>query len=180
MTIPNLITSVRIILAPIFIIYLINDKFSSALIVFILAGLSDGADGLIARVFNQKSSIGTYLDPLADKILLVTGFIVLSVMGFIPSWLTVVAISRDVLILLGILILFLNDKDIIIKPSVISKFTTCFQLATIFVVLSKDYIPYLIDYKTYIFWITGILTISSGLHYMRNWFRLMGETNQES
>ena len=74
MTIPNLITTLRIILAPIFVIYLINDQFLPALIVFIIGGVSDGVDGFLARVFHQRSKLGTYLDPLADKILLVAAW----------------------------------------------------------------------------------------------------------
>jgi len=175
MTIPNLITSIRIVLVPIFIIYLINEEFFLALVVFILAGLSDGADGLIARVFDQKSKLGAYLDPLADKILLITAFIVLAVRGFVPSWLTVVVISRDILILLGVLILFLNNAEFTIRPSIISKMTTCLQLATVFVVLSKSHIHFFSQFREYLFWLTAILTITSGLHYMRYWFRIIGE-----
>ena len=95
MTVPNLITTLRIILAPIFIIYLINDQFLSALIVFLLCGISDGLDGFVARVLNQKSTIGSFLDPLADKIILVAAFIVLGVRGFLPSWLVVMVIARE-------------------------------------------------------------------------------------
>lgn len=175
MTIPNLITSIRIILVPIFIIYLINDEFLSALVIFMLAGLSDGADGLVARLFNQKSKLGTYLDPLADKLLLVGAFIFLSVKGFILPWLTVVVISRDIFILLGVLILFLNDTDFVIKPSILSKMTTCLQLATVFIVLSKNYFLFFSQFLDYVFWVTALFTISSGLHYMRYWFRIMGE-----
>jgi len=175
MTIPNLITSIRIILVPIFVIYLINDKILDALVVFVVAGLSDAADGFIARVFDQKSKLGTYLDPLADKILLVTAFVVLAVMDLIPPWLTVVVISRDVLILLGVLILFLNGTDFTVRPSFLSKMTTCIQLGTVFVVLSKGYFHFFSQISGYLFWIAGLLTISSGLHYMRHWFRMMGE-----
>ncbi len=175
MTIPNLITSLRIILAPIFIIYLLNEKFLPALIVFVIAGLSDGADGLVARVFNQKSTLGSYLDPLADKILLIGAFVVLAVINFVPSWLTVVVISRDILILLGVLILFLSGLDFQVRPSIWSKLTTCMQLVTVFVVLSDPQVHYSPKFQGVIFWITGIFTVGSGLHYMYYWFKIMGE-----
>lgn len=175
MTIPNLITSIRIILTPVLIIFLINDKFLYALVVFVLAGLSDGADGLVARIFDQKSRLGAYLDPLADKILLISTFFVLSFRGFIPPWLTVVVISRDILILLGILILFLNNTDFAVRPTILSKMTTCIQLGTVFVVLSKSHFHFLSPLSDYMFWATGIFTISSGLHYMRYWFGMIGE-----
>lgn len=174
MTIPNLITSIRIILVPIFVIYLINDELLPALVVFILAGLSDGVDGLVARLFDQKSKLGSYLDPLADKILLVTAFVVLATMELVPPWLTVIVISRDILILLGVLILFLNGQDFTIKPSVWSKITTCLQLGSVFIVLSKDYLHLAPQFSIYLFWVTGILTVSSGLHYMRYWFQTIG------
>jgi len=175
MTIPNLITSIRIILTPVFIIYLINDEFQLALILFIVAGLSDAADGLIARLFNQKSKLGAFLDPLADKILLISAFVFLSVKGYVYPWLTVIVISRDVLILLGVLILFLNSQDFIVKPSILSKITTCLQLITVFVVLSADRFLPLLQISDYLFWATGLSTVASGLHYMHHWFRMMGE-----
>ncbi|RLB37547.1 MAG: CDP-diacylglycerol--glycerol-3-phosphate 3-phosphatidyltransferase [Deltaproteobacteria bacterium] len=178
MTIPNLITSLRIILAPIFIIYLLNEKFLPALVVFVIAGLSDGADGLVARLFNQKSTLGSYLDPLADKILLVAAFVVLSFRGFVPSWLTVIVISRDVLILLGVSVLFINGLSITIRPSILSKATTCLQLATVFVVLSTEYFHFSPGFHRLVFWLTGLFTISSGLHYMYFWFQVIGNNHK--
>lgn len=175
MTLPNLISTLRIILVPIFIIYLINDKFLEAIAVFILAGLSDGLDGFLARLLNQKSRLGTFLDPLADKFLLVAAFVVLAVRDYIPPSLTVTVITRDILILLGVLILFLHKQDIHIKPSILSKITTCSQLATVFLVLihNQFHLFSVLISPTYV--LTGVLTIASGLHYMRTWFQMMGE-----
>jgi len=175
MTVPNLITSLRIILTPIFIIYLIDDKTLPALIVFTLAGLSDAADGFIARVFNQKSKLGAILDPIADKLLLVTAFVMLSVKDFVPSWLTVIVISRDLLILLAVLILFLSKENVEMRPAFISKITTCLQLATVFNVLFADYFPTFHQFSIYLFWATGLMSVTSFLHYLRQWFRIMGE-----
>ena len=183
MTVPNLITTMRLILAPIFIIYLINDQLLSALVVFVIAGVSDGLDGLVARIFDQKSKLGAYLDPLADKLLLVAAFVVLSVRGFLPPWLTVLVISRDVMILLGVLVLFLNRLEFKIKPTIVSKITTCLQFVTVIAVLSKDYItkdyiPYSQKLYFYLFCLTALFTISSGLHYIHYWFRMTGEESQ--
>lgn len=175
MTVPNLITSIRIILTPMVIIYLLNDEFLPALILFIVAGVSDALDGLIARLFDQKSKLGAFLDPLADKLLLNSIFVVLSAKGCVPSWLTVTVISRDFLILLGVLILFLNRQDFPFKPSMISKITTCLQLATVFVALALNHLPILQHVFGELFWATGFMTIVSGLHYMVRWFRIMGE-----
>jgi cardiolipin synthase (CMP-forming) len=180
MTIPNLITTLRIILVPIFIIYLINERFLEALTVFVLAGLSDGVDGLLARLLNQKSRLGAFLDPLADKILLIAAFVVLAAGGFIPVWLTVTVITRDILILLGVLILFLTKQDIVIKPSILSKINTCLQLATVFVVLVRNHFNLFPSMIPIIYILTGVLTIASGLHYMRSWFQMMGEGPQDN
>jgi len=175
MTIPNLITAFRIILAPVFVIYLINDRLNSALVVFLICMISDGIDGMVARLFNQKSRLGAYLDPLADKTLLVTAFVLLAVRGYLPSWLTVTAIARDVMILLGVLVLHLNRLEIKIRPSAVSKINTCLQFITLFMVLLKGYV--LLPSVVYdaLYYITAAFTIISGLHYMQFGLRIMGE-----
>jgi cardiolipin synthase len=179
MTVPNLITTIRIILAPVFVIYLINDQFLAALIVFLLCALSDGLDGMVARLMNQRSKLGAYLDPLADKLLLVAAFVTLSVRGYLPAWLTVLVFSRDTIILLGVLVLFLNRMEFTIKPTPVSKVTTWLQFITVLAVLLRAYMPSLTRFCPYIFYLTALLTISSGLHYMYNWFRIIGEGSSE-
>jgi cardiolipin synthase len=179
MTVPNLITTIRIILAPVFVIYLINDQFLAALIVFLLCALSDGLDGMVARLMNQRSKLGAYLDPLADKLLLVAAFVTLSVRGYLPAWLTVLVFSRDTIILLGVLVLFLNRMEFTIKPTPVSKVTTWLQFITVLAVLLQVYMPSLTRFYPYIFYLTALLTISSGLHYMYNWFRIIGEGSSE-
>ena len=179
MTVPNLITTIRILLAPVFIIYLINDKFLPALVIFLLCAVSDGIDGMLARLLNQRSRLGAYLDPLADKLLLVAAFVTLSVRGYLPAWLTVLVFSRDTMILLGIIVLFLNRVEVAIKPSYVSKVTTWLQFITIVAVLSKAFMPFTVKLYPYIFYLTAILTITSGLHYMVQWFRMMGEGANE-
>jgi cardiolipin synthase len=175
MTIPNLITAFRIILAPVFVIYLINDRLNAALVVFLICMISDGIDGMVARLFNQKSRLGAYLDPLADKTLLVTAFVLLAVRGYLPSWLTVTAIARDVMILLGVLVFHLNRMEIKIRPSAVSKINTCFQFITLSMVLLKGclLLPPVIYEGLY--YVTAAFTIASGLHYMQYGLRAMGE-----
>jgi len=173
MTIPNLISVFRILLVPIFLVFVINDRFLAGLVVFVLAGLSDGADGLVARVFNQKSRLGSYLDPLADKCLLVAAFICLAVMNIIPLWLMILVIARDILILSGAVILFLINKDHVVKPSIWGKATTFFQLATVFLVLVEKHFHVFSQYVYMVYGVTGTLTISSGLLYIRSWFLTM-------
>jgi len=175
MTIPNLITALRIILAPVFVIYLINDRLNAALVVFLICMVSDGIDGMVARWFNQKSRLGAYLDPLADKTLLVTAFLLLAVRGYLPSWLTVAAIARDVMILLGVLVFHLNRMEIKIRPSALSKINTCVQFITLSVVLFKGFVLLPSAIYDALYYITAGLTIGSGLHYMQYGLRAMGE-----
>ncbi len=167
MTVPNLITILRIILVPIFIIYMINNRTSAALIIFIIASISDALDGLIAKVFHQKSNLGAYLDPLADKILLMSAFIILAIFKMIPSWLAVLTISRDVIILLGVLVLYLNRCPVKINPSLLGKATTCIQVGTILIVLSNDYLD-ITFFMVYSVWLAAIFTVASGLQYIRS------------
>ncbi len=175
MTVPNLLTSIRIIFTPIFLIYIINDQITLALVVFLIAGITDALDGFIARVYHQDSKIGAILDPLADKLLVITAFITLPIKRHtIPAWLSAVVISRDILILLGVLILFLNSIKFEVRPSIISKITTCFQLITVISALLSEKIIFFMEIGPYLHLITGVFTTISGLHYMAFWFRLMG------
>jgi cardiolipin synthase (CMP-forming) len=164
--IPNILTVGRILLTPLFVILLIKSLFAHALIVFTLAGISDGLDGFIARYFNQRTVMGSYLDPIADKFLLSAAFITLAILTIIPAWITVIVISRDILILVGIAVFAITDFKVNIKPSIVSKFTTAAQLGTIFIVLLGFHIPAVVIAESPALWITAGLTILSGLHYM--------------
>ena len=175
MTIPNVITAFRIILTPVFVIYLINDRLNYALVVFLICMISDGIDGMVARLFNQKSRLGAYLDPLADKTLLVTAFVLLGVRGYLPSWLTVTVIARDVMILLGVLVFHLNRLELRIRPSAVSKINTCFQFITLTLVLLKGCVIIPSAVHEALYYITAALTIISGLHYMQYGLKAMGE-----
>ena len=108
-SIANWITLVRIVLVPWFAILLINGDFNQALWIFLAAAFSDALDGFVARMFSQKTRLGSYLDPIADKLMLSTAFITLAVLQQIPGWLAVIVISRDVIIIIGVAVLFLNQ-----------------------------------------------------------------------
>ncbi len=164
--IPNILTVIRILLTPLFVIFLLRGMFSFALLVFSIAAISDALDGLLARYFNQYSVLGAYLDPIADKLLLVSAFVSLAVLKIIPPWLTVIVISRDILIVTGISIFAITDVHIEMKPSLVSKCTTVAQLSTIFLTLLDPQIPGAHTIKLSLFWITAGLTITSGLHYI--------------
>ncbi len=163
--IPNILTIIRILLIPLFIIFLMKGMFHLALLVFTIAAISDALDGLFARYLDQRTLLGAYLDPLADKLLLSSAFIILAVIKIVPGWVAVIVISRDVLILLGVAIFALADINIEIRPRIISKCTTVSQIATIFFLLLDPKIPGADMIKWILCWFTAGITIVSGLHY---------------
>lgn len=164
--IPNILTVARIVMAPLFVILVMRSLFGHALVLFTLAAVTDGLDGFIARYFNQRTVMGAYLDPIADKFLLSAAFISLAILNIIPAWLTVIVISRDILILAGIAIFTINNIKVNIKPSIVSKCTTAVQLGTVFIMLLGFYFPVVSVAKKTALWVTAGLTILSGLHYM--------------
>lgn len=164
--IPNILTVFRILLTPFFVIFLLRDLPSFALLIFTVAAISDGMDGLLARWLNQKTVLGAYLDPIADKLLLIVAFTSLALLKIVPPWLTVIVISRDILIMLGIAVFSITDINIEIKPSLVSKCTTVAQLSTIFLALLDPKIPGSYTITMSLYWLTAVLTTISGLHYM--------------
>lgn len=174
MTIPNLLTLIRIFLTPYLVWLLLNGKIDHALVVFFVAGITDGLDGLIARMFHQKSTLGAYLDPLADKLLLVSSFVMLGHLRLIPSWLVIIAVSRDAVILLGLMSLTFFQIHVEMKPSALGKLTTLLQLLTIFVVLSTSVVSLPAkDWVLYILYVaTAVFSVGSGLHYVAEGIRI--------
>lgn len=140
--------------------------FQAAILVFTVAGISDGLDGFIARCYNQRTELGAYLDPIADKFLLMASFITLGIQLHIPGWLAIIVISRDIVIVMGIAVLAVMDIKVQIRPSLISKITTFAQLTTVFLTLLYPEIPAEPLVKHMMFWITAVLTTLSGLHYI--------------
>ena len=173
MNLPNFLSLIRILFIPLFVILLIYEYYDLSLIILVLSAISDALDGFIARFFHQKTTLGAYLDPIADKLLLVTSYITLSILNIIPDWLTIIVISRDVIISLGVLILLINAYPLEIKPSGISKLTTLFQLLTLFLSLSYNHLGLKLTYLQIQYAITATLTIASGLHYLYRGIKIM-------
>jgi cardiolipin synthase len=166
LTVPNIITVARILLTPIFIILLIQKHYHQALWVFVLAGISDMVDGLIARRWQQKSPLGAFLDPLADKLLMCSSFVTLSIYHLIPSWLAVLVISRDVILVLGVMLFKMVNFPVVVRPSLAGKLSTTTQIATVaLVLLAKSWSVSTIPLQAW-FWLTGAFTTISGLHYI--------------
>jgi len=181
-TVPNILTIIRILLTPVFVMAYTSENFNLAWILFAIAGLTDALDGFLARIWNQRTQLGAMLDPLADKALLVTSFICLAVNGWIPSWLSVLVVSRDAIIIGGLAVLNFWGVDVRsrIKPIWISKFTTAAQIfLVIFVMISHTFqldFPFMLGL---IVWITAIATILSGAAYVRRGFELFAEEVSE-
>ena len=168
MSIPNFLSLFRIILVPITVIFLIDGSFLKALTVFTIAGITDALDGFLARVLSQKTILGAYLDPLADKALLTSCFVTLSILGVIPGWLTVIVVSRDFMILLGISIFFMVAVPFEIRPVFVSKLTTALQIITVLLALGTKALEGDGNYlgMHLLQWLTAGFTIVSGFHYI--------------
>ena len=168
MNLPNLLTLVRLLLVPITVIFLMQGAFTKALILLVVSGITDALDGFFARILNQQTVLGSYLDPIADKALFASCFVTLSIKGVIPGWFTVIVISRDLIILVGIAILSIMSIPYEIRPSFIGKLTTALQLLTLVFFLVSRILPGTIDNVWLVIfqWVTIAFTIISGLNYM--------------
>lgn len=171
MNIPNTLTLIRIILIPVFVTAIIYKRYDYALYLFGIAAITDMLDGLIARITGQKTALGTFLDPLADKFLLVTSFILFSIYGLIPKWLTITIISRDIIVITGWIVLYVITHTKNIETTLMGKLAIAFQLILIFYVLLEINMPSLPDVRIYLQWFTAIFTIISGLHYIYRGFK---------
>lgn len=178
-SIPNLLTLVRILLTPVLVILLLRDLFHLALLVFFIAGLSDGLDGLIARLLNQRTKLGAYLDPAADKLLLTCAFVTLAALQVIPAWLTVIVIARDVIIVMGLAIFTLTEKPYEINPTMLSKCTTTVQLAMVLLSLFDPVHTKVAVLHPVLVWCTAAFTILSGLHYIVIGMNILQEPNNQ-
>ncbi|MGH7897921.1 MAG: CDP-alcohol phosphatidyltransferase family protein [Candidatus Binatia bacterium] len=169
LNVPNFLTLLRIVAIPVFLILLSDGNVALALVIFILAGVTDALDGAIARLTNSRTTLGAYMDPLADKMLILSAFVVLAFMDAIPRWLTVVVISREVVILTGYLMLFLLTQQLMeIRPSAVSKAATALHLTTLSAVLFSLWRPEALStpLRESLYYLTGAITAASGFHYI--------------
>jgi cardiolipin synthase len=181
MNLPNNLSILRILLVPIFIaclLYYVPEREYlryTAIGLFIIACFTDAADGFMARRMNQRTRLGSFIDPLADKILILGGFISLSFMGNlppamrIPAWVTLIVVSRDVLILLGAILIFITTGALTPKPLFVGKATTASQMLAILAALAL--LPEGID--SFLFAATAILTVLSGSVYLKIGSRIL-------
>lgn len=166
MNLPNAITLVRIILIPFFVDLMIYGYHGSALVVFMVAGLTDALDGALARLLKKQTELGAFLDPLADKLLILAAFVTLVALDRIPVWLAVIVISRDVILAMGSLVLAIMGHAVKVMPSLLGKATTVLQLALVTAALFIMYYEQEWPVMEALEWTTAGLTIASGGQYV--------------
>jgi cardiolipin synthase len=171
LTTANQLTILRIVFVPVFIILLAYHEVGWALGTFVAAGITDVLDGIIARRFGQKTSIGAVLDPLADKLLMTSSILILSLpqmefMNVIPRWLMILIIFRDVFILLVSLIVVLMVGWRVFTPTPYGKATTVMQVLMVLAVLYSNWRHSAVSELQIMFYMTGLMTALSGLHYL--------------
>lgn len=169
------------ILVPVIVWLILANQMYAAFIAFVLAGLSDALDGLIAKQFNLVTPLGTYLDPLADKILLVSIYVTLGIQQDLPSWLVILVVSRDILIVGAIILTFLLELNVTIVPSKLSKLNTFCQISLAAVVLgNKGFETGYEDAIEFFVYIVGVTTVLSGLTYILQWSQQNTEKAENS
>jgi cardiolipin synthase len=169
LTLPNFLTLLRIVAIPAFLIFLADENYKAAFMLFLAAGVTDTVDGALARLTDSRSDLGAVLDPMADKLLLLSSFIVLGFNGGLPSWLVVLVVLRDVIVVLGYMAVFVVDHEWMeVAPSQLGKLSTFFQLFTIgFVLMSlaRPFLP-MATVNTALQIVTGAVTAASGIQYV--------------
>jgi cardiolipin synthase len=164
----NQITLLRLVFVPVFAILILEQHYRAALAVLMAAALSDVLDGTVARLLKQESALGVALDPIADKILMTTGYLTLAFRGALPWWLTIIVLSRDVAIVATTLLICLVAGYRPFPPSLLGKASTAAQLATLFfAVCRRARVPYMTtDVVTFFIYLTAALTLASAIHYV--------------
>ncbi|BCJ90869.1 CDP-diacylglycerol--glycerol-3-phosphate 3-phosphatidyltransferase [Terrihabitans soli] len=173
---PNLITVLRLFAVPIVIWTILAGYPQAAFWIFLAAGISDGIDGYLARRWNQRTELGAYLDAIADKALLVSIFITLAIVQLIPVWLAIAVVSRDLMIVGAVILSWLMDHPVTIKPLYISKLNTVAQIG--FAAAALGLVGFGLQGAEWLLiggYVTGILTVLSALAYLAAWMRHMGE-----
>ena len=172
--IPNFITLARVISVPVVFWLLLTGNAKLAFFVFVAAGVSDAVDGYLAKRFGWQTELGAYLDPLADKLLIVSIYIALGVSKELPLWLIVAVVSRDILIVAAVLLAWLMDQPVRIAPLLVSKLNTLAQLVLASTVLADlAFALHLEATRVWLCWITGTLTLVSLWAYLKTWLAHM-------
>jgi cardiolipin synthase (CMP-forming) len=175
LNIPNIITLARIILVPVVVWAIASNQMEIAFAVFVVAGVSDAVDGFLAKRFNMTSELGALLDPLADKALLVSIYMALGIWGAIPRWIVILVVSRDIMIVAAVIVSWLFDKPVPMKPLMVSKLNTVAQVAFAALVLASlsfGFRP--MPYDLILMGFVTVFTLVSVSFYLVEWVRHMG------
>lgn len=174
MTLPNFITIGRLFLVPVIVWLLYQSLYPSAFFVFVLAGVSDAVDGFLAKQFDLTSELGAYLDPIADKALLVTIYVVLGIIGHLPTWIVIIVVSRDVAIVGAVILSWLMDRPVKMEPNMVSKANTVMQILLVIALLAalafSSVNPTMVTAGATV---TAALTLASLAVYLRDWLQHM-------
>jgi len=179
LNLPNSLTVLRILLVPVFVGLLLYGHYDIALIILLIAALTDILDGMVARMTNQRTRLGEYLDPLADKLLLMSAIVTLSVLHFIPIWAVIVVVSRDAILLAGTILANLTEIDIDISPTSLGKGTTFAQICYVIAMMLQvnGQVPvFLVDA---LLWVMVIMTVGSGVHYLLRGIQHLNASNEK-
>jgi len=178
--IPNTLTLARIVAVPLLVWLIIDQKMLAAFLVFMLAGISDAADGFLAKRYGWNTELGAYLDPIADKALLVTIYVTLGLAGHLPVWLVIAVVSRDILIVGAVLLAWMMSRPIIVKPLLVSKANTLSQIVLAGLVLAELGLGLGLGQLVWVLvWVTGTLTIVSAGAYFWAWRKHMASYEPE-
>jgi cardiolipin synthase len=153
---------------------MIYGYYRPAMYVFLVACLTDALDGLIARLTGTQTELGAFLDPVADKLLIVSSFITLAFLGPIPVWLVIIVVSRDIILTLGSLVIYFTGHSLVIKPSMQGKLTTFLQLLVVTLTLVLMAYGLTTQYLWAAYWATAAVTIVSGIQYVMRGMKIMG------
>ncbi len=172
----NLLTLLRFCLVPVVIVAIVNKQWTLAFVLFVTAGVTDAVDGFIARHFNMRTELGAYLDPLADKALLVSIYITLAIGSIIPSWIAVLVVSRDIMIVGAVIVSWIMDNPVEINPLKLSKANTLAQIS--FAALMLSVLAFSLEIPSIVsigLAVVMILTLASMAAYFATWFRHMAD-----
>ncbi len=169
-SLPNLITLARLLLTPLVVLMIASQRFAEAFLIFVVAGISDGVDGFIAKRFDLRTELGAYLDPLADKALLVSIYVTLAISDVLPAAIAILVVSRDLMILAAVVISWLLDNPVAIRPVLVSKINTTAQIALAALVLgAKAYGLSPVPGQEAAVWLVAASTLASGGVYISQW-----------
>jgi cardiolipin synthase len=178
MNLPNAITIARILSVPVLIWLIVAGEYLLAFWLFVLAGLSDGVDGYIAKRFDQRTELGAYLDPIADKLMLVSIYVCLGLLRVLPPWLVILVVTRDIMIVGGVVLATLLEQPVKVKPLLISKLNTAAQIILAGLVLAV--LGFGLPSRELVLigsLIVAALTIVSGTQYVTTWIRSMASSS---